>query len=226
MFNIACVQQIEYQLQSNSYCNDSELGRAKKSERAWRSKSEEREEVKAKECEEVKEKEREEVKEKERDEVKAKERDEEKEKEREEEKVEELNEENAKELDELGSSNASKGLRVCFECKQLTEHIAADCPQRLADGIAKAAAAEKIKIPKDIIKLAADNISVSERHNEKVITTLAGKPKIRNIQTITSTNKVFINRYVNIIECKFFHSILTEINASRQQWISGWSEWS
>ena len=63
----------------------------------------------------------------------------------EEEKEKERNEENAKELDELGSSNASKGLRVCFECKQLTEHIAAHCPQRLADGIVKAAAAEKVK---------------------------------------------------------------------------------
>ena len=89
----------------------------------------------------------------------------------------ELNEENAKELDELGSPHASKGLRVCFECKQLTEHIAAQCPLRLADGIAKAAAAEKVKIPKDIIKLAADNISTSERQNGKIVTTLADKPK-------------------------------------------------
>ena len=157
-------------MQSNFYRNDSELGRAKQ-------KAKEREEVKEKEREELKEKEREEVKEKEREEVKAKELDEEKEKEREEEKEEERNEENVKELDELGSSNATKGLRVCFECKQLMEHIAAHCLQRLADEIAKAAAAEKVKIPKDIIKLAADNISTSERQNGKIITTLADKPK-------------------------------------------------
>ena len=110
---------------------------------------------------------------------------------------------------------------VCFECKQLAEHIAAHCSQRLAGGIGKAAAAEKVKIPKDIIKLAAGNISTSERQNGKIITILADKPKIKNIQTITSTKRVFINRYVNIIESKFFDSILTEIHVSCHKWISG-----
>ena len=157
-------------------CNDSELGRAKqkakereevKAKEREEVKAKEREEVKAKEREEVKEKEREEVKEKERHEVQAKKHDEEKEKEREEEKEKDRNDENVKELDELGSSNASKGLRVCFECKQLTEHIAAHCPQRLGDGIAKATAAEKVKIPKDIIKLAADKILTTNAKMEK-----------------------------------------------------------
>ena len=73
------------------------------------------------------------------------------------------------------------------------------------------AAAARIKTSEVNLKPAADIISASERQNEKVLTTLAGKPKIKNIQTITSTNKVFINRYANIIESKLFDSILTEI---------------
>ena len=70
--------------------------------------------------------------------------------------------------------------------------------------------AERIETSEANLKPAADINSVSERQNEKVLTTLAGKPRIKNIQTITSTNKVFINRHANIIESKFFDSILTE----------------
>ena len=82
----------------------------------------------------------------------------------------------------------------------------------MAEGIAKEiAAAERIKTSEVNLKPTADIISASERQNEKVLTTLAGKPKIKNIQTITSKNKVFINRYANIIESKLFDSILTEI---------------
>ena len=40
---------------------------------------------------------------------------------------------------------------------------------------------------------------------------LAGKPKIKNIQTIRSKNKIFVNRNVKIIESINFNSILTYI---------------
>ena len=93
-----------------------------------------------------------------------------------------------------------------------TGHTAANCPIKMADGIAKeVAAAARIKTSEVNLKPAADIISANERQNEKILTTLAGKPKIKNIQTSTSTNKVFINRYANIIESKLFDSILTEI---------------
>ena len=163
------------------YCNDSELDSAK-------SKEKECDEIKAKERDEEKAKEQEEIKAKERDEIKVKEREEEKAKESEVTKAEERKEEKTKELDERGSPHVDKGLRVGTKCQHLTGHTAANCPIKMADEIAKeVAAAERIKTSEVNLKPAADIISASERQNEKVLTTLAGKPKIKNIQTITST---------------------------------------
>ena len=171
------------------YYNDSELDSAKsKDKECDEIKAKERDEKEAKEQEEIKAKERDEIKVKERDEIKVKEREEEKAKESEEAKAEERKEEKTKELDELGSPHVDKGLRVGTKCQHLTGHIAANCPIKMTDGIAKeVAAAASIKSSEVNLKPAADIISASERQNEKVLTTLAGKPKIKNIQTITST---------------------------------------